>query len=159
MRAQSIENTGVINRRDLLILGWGGLMFHFTLAGLASLRYLVPNVLYEPLRVFKLRKPEDYPDNALTFVEEQKIYIVKAGGSAIRAVSAVCSHLGCTVNWSEPSGHFLCPCHGSKFDARGKNIAGPAPLPLQWFQVSLGRDGRIIVDLDKVVRPEMALKT
>lgn len=154
----STDTTGGTDRRGFLLLGFGGLLLHLVLAGIASIRYLVPNVLYEPLRVFKLKKPEDYPDNALTFVEEQKVFLVKKSGG-IRAVSAVCTHLGCTVNWSEASGKFLCPCHGSKFDPDGKNISGPAPSPLIWYDVSLGKDGRIVVNMDRVVDPDRMLKS
>lgn len=154
---QSIKRTEGITRRGLILIGWGGLMLNLILAALSSVRYLVPNVLYEPLRLFKLKKPEDYPDNAFTFVEEQKVFIVKKEGT-IGAVSGVCTHLGCTVNWSNTSGTFLCPCHGSVFNAKGKNITGPAPSPLQWYQVSLGKDRRIIVDMDEVVSPEAVLK-
>lgn len=151
------ETGGMVGRRGFLLLGFGGLVLHLVLAGVASLRYLVPNVLYEPLRVFRLLRPGDYPDNDLTFVEEQKVFIVKKGGT-IRAISAVCTHLGCTVNWSQAAGKFLCPCHGSRFDPSGKNVAGPAPSPLQWFEVSLAKDGRIVVNMDKVVGPDAALK-
>ena len=49
--------------------------------------------------------------------------------------SSTCPHLGCRINQSE-GGEIVCPCHGSRFDARGEVLRGPArhglqPLPFQ----------------------------
>ncbi|MBI4827783.1 MAG: Rieske (2Fe-2S) protein [Nitrospinae bacterium] len=46
------------------------------------------------------------------------------------ALSAVCTHLGCIVKWSESKGEFDCPCHGGRFDAKGAVLGGPPPKPL-----------------------------
>jgi Rieske Fe-S protein len=45
-------------------------------------------------------------------------------------LSAECTHASCSVKWSPADNKFLCPCHQGQFDATGKNIAGPPPLPL-----------------------------
>jgi quinol---cytochrome c reductase iron-sulfur subunit, bacillus type len=44
-----------------------------------------------------------------------------------------CTHLGCTVNWSENDQVYLCPCHDAKFDQQGKVLDGPPPRPLDRF--------------------------
>ena len=44
-----------------------------------------------------------------------------------------CTHLGCTVNWSENDQVYLCPCHDAKFDPQGKVLDGPPPRPLDRF--------------------------
>ena len=44
--------------------------------------------------------------------------------------SATCTHLGCSVNWDEEDGEFLCPCHGGRYAADGTVLAGPPPASL-----------------------------
>ena len=45
-------------------------------------------------------------------------------------LNAVCTHLGCVVPWNKSENKFMCPCHGSQYDATGKKVRGPAPLSL-----------------------------
>jgi cytochrome b6-f complex iron-sulfur subunit len=51
------------------------------------------------------------------------------------AIYKVCTHLGCLYNWNDQENKFLCPCHGSQFQANGEYIAGPAPRSLDRFVV------------------------
>lgn len=53
-------------------------------------------------------------------------YYIVAKNNRILVLSEVCPHLGCRLNFDKLSNHFLCPCHGSKFDIFGNWIAGPA---------------------------------
>ncbi|MEA2410887.1 MAG: hypothetical protein QOC77_1448 [Thermoleophilaceae bacterium] len=44
----------------------------------------------------------------------------------LHTVSAICTHLGCQVKWNEAERSWDCPCHGSRFDPKGRVIQGPA---------------------------------
>ncbi len=62
--------------------------------------------------------------------------------------SAVCTHTGCTVEkWNEATGHLICPCHKSEFEAANaaRVAIGPAPKPLAMLPVRLD-EGRIVVN-------------
>ena len=73
-------------------------------------------------------------------------------GNTFRALSAVCTHLGCTVGRADEGYH--CPCHGSFFSEEGTNVAGPAPRPLPWRKLDTAGDGSLVVDLSAEVEAE-----
>ncbi len=47
-------------------------------------------------------------------------------GAIVKTVSAICPHMGCTLNWNNAEKTWDCPCHGSRFDVDGKEMHGPA---------------------------------
>ena len=57
--------------------------------------------------------------------------LVKLSGGAVVVRSAVCTHLGCIVQWQKEKGQFLCPCHAGLFGADGRVLGGPPPKPLE----------------------------
>ena len=143
----------------------------FLAQSFSYVRALVPNLLYEPPRRAKIAAPEDYADGT-TYLDEQNLYLVKEGTS-FYAMSAVCTHLGCTVKsvrLNEPKvveqdgkkvtmrQEFHCPCHGSRFHGDGQNFAGPAPRPLERFKLTrAAEDGRLVVDLGSKVDQDWRL--
>ena len=72
-----------------------------------------------------------------------RVFIVSSSGK-LTVLSAVCSHLGCLVNYRIESKEFVCPCHGGKYDLTGGNIAGPPPAPLTKYPVEV-RNGMVMV--------------
>ena len=77
-----------------------------------------------------------------------------AGG--IYAMTAICTHQGCTVNgWN--GSVFPCPCHGSQYDLNGAVVLGPAPLPLNHFEVTVDGNGFLVVDTGKMVGAQVRL--
>jgi cytochrome b6-f complex iron-sulfur subunit len=59
----------------------------------------------------------------------RKIFIVNTG-KELFALSSICTHLGCRINWYRPENRFMCPCHGGKYDISGNVVEGPPPAPL-----------------------------
>lgn len=143
-------NENNVSRRSFfqLALGWLAGTFAFAASTIGAVRFLVPNVLYEPSQRFKAGKPDDYADGSVTFLADERVFIVRRGNT-FRCLSAVCTHLGCTVNRADHGYH--CPCHGSRFNNQGKVVGGPAPRPLPWFFVALSKDGRLLVDKSQIV--------
>ena len=138
-------NHNPVSRRGFfeLTLGWLAGSFAAAATAAAAVRFLVPNVLYEPNQRFKAGRPDDYPDGSITFLEDERVFLVRQGNT-FRCLSAVCTHLGCTVNRSGQGYH--CPCHGSVFNEEGTVESGPAPRGLGWFLVTLSKDNRLLVD-------------
>ena len=85
---------------------------------------------------------------------KERVFVVRKGNT-FRCVSAICTHLGCTVNRAERGYH--CPCHGSVFDDQGSVKSGPAPRGLDWFLVTVSKDNRLVVDKSQRVSPEKHL--
>jgi len=114
------------------------------------LRFLFPNVLFEPKASFKAGKPEDYEIGVVDtrWKEKYSVWVVRTT-EGIYALLAVCTHLGCTPSWLDGEQKFKCPCHGSGFYKTGINFEGPAPRPLERVAISLAEDGQILIDKGK----------
>lgn len=61
--------------------------------------------------------------------------LIHTAGGEYRALSATCTHLGCTVQYKADQHRIWCACHNGQFDLSGRNIAGPPPRPLESFEV------------------------
>jgi cytochrome b6-f complex iron-sulfur subunit len=68
-------------------------------------------------------------------------FLLFAGADGPSAVSRVCTHLGCRVNYQQDKQIIECPCHQSRFTADGTRIAGPAARNLPQYEVTLKEDG------------------
>ncbi|HEY3246092.1 MAG TPA: ubiquinol-cytochrome c reductase iron-sulfur subunit [Phycisphaerae bacterium] len=76
------------------------------------------------------------PWSAVTDVVGGKPVIVVMRPEGPAAFSAVCTHLGCIVQWNAEKRAFLCPCHAAVFDADGQVASGPPPKPLPSYTVT-----------------------
>jgi menaquinol-cytochrome c reductase iron-sulfur subunit len=72
------------------------------------------------------------------------VYVVRGADGRLRALSAVCPHLGCTIAWSDERGQFLSPCHNGVFSSDGGRMSGPPPRGMDEFE-SLVEDGMLKV--------------
>jgi cytochrome b6-f complex iron-sulfur subunit len=117
-------------------------------AAAGALRLPNPTVLPGPVRRFKIGVPERYPVGSQT-PNEAGNFVIFRDARGLFAISATCTHLGCTVSVTAQG--FACPCHGSKFDANGHVVAGPAPRALPWLELSRAADGQLVVHADNEV--------
>ena len=158
LERQKSEAESKGTRRDFLneiaaaALGVAGLG-----ATVVTVKYLSPNVLFEPPTQFRAGAPDDFPVNSVTFIRDQQVYIVRMS-AGFYAVSAVCTHLGCITQWKPEFNQIACPCHGSKFTREGAKVSGPAPRALPHFAVRVALDGQLLVDKLEIVKETQVLK-
>ncbi len=145
MTVETESNTGgEVNRRSFLnLLGWGGLTLSGLVAALGNVLFLKPAVSYGAPINFRAGMPDAFKIGIKQVFEEERVVVVREK-KGFAAISVVCTHLGCTIRSSDAG--FECPCHGSQFDNDGFVTGGPAPRPLDWYQVALAPNGELEID-------------
>jgi cytochrome b6-f complex iron-sulfur subunit len=129
------------------LFGWlGSIIF-------PVLRYLKPLALQGQNGPIKL-SAEDQAK-----LDKERSVIVRAGPSRIlvfedqtqqlRAISAKCTHEGCTVQFVPGESVIWCACHNGRFDLDGRVLAGPPPRPLARFTCQREPDGAVVVQLGR----------
>ncbi len=90
----------------------------------------------------RLTRPESMPideladgEGKLISVDGTKLAVYKDEAGAVHAVSPVCTHMRCLVEWNGGEKTWDCPCHGSRFDRHGRVVEGPAKKDLERKQV------------------------
>ena len=153
-------------RQFLSVLGWLVAFISGIVALCGCLKYILPNVLFEGPSVFKIGFPDEIEPGG-KYVEKARAYVFR-DERGFRAITAVCTHLGCTVKWvNDPTrlkdqewikgnqgamlGEFHCPCHGSKYHSNGEPFAGPAPRALKWLKIDVSEDGQLVVNTKRYV--------
>ncbi|KRT68629.1 MAG: Plastoquinol--plastocyanin reductase [candidate division NC10 bacterium CSP1-5] len=111
-------------------------------------RYLIPPKVEESTAatVTPPIKPADVKPNSGQIFKfgKRPAILIRTPGGDLRAFSAVCTHLACTVQYRSDLGHIWCACHNGHYDLNGINIAGPPPRPLEPYVVNV-RGDRIVV--------------
>ncbi len=97
----------------------------------------------EPKRFdFKIKQKDGWYESDVT----QSAWVYKAKNGDIIALSPICKHLGCTVDWNTDPSHpnqFFCPCHLGRYTKDGTNVKGTAPLaPLDVYDSQV-KDGKL----------------
>lgn len=145
-----------VKRRDFLGLA---ALWSFVSTGVVmvagALRLPMPSVFPETGSKFRIGPPDRYPLGSAVKLAERNVLVLR-DARGFRALSLVCTHLGC-ISTREASGEFVCPCHGSRFDAEGLVTQGPAPSRLRYLEVSRAPSGDLLVDRDRPVDPEQRL--
>jgi cytochrome b6-f complex iron-sulfur subunit len=138
MDAKSSDDKKSISRRRLMAYAWIGaaaiVMGELTFGTFAFLwpRRKGPKVE----TVFIAGKVTDFKVGEITPFRKERTFILRTEGGFL-AISAICTHLHCIVNWNEMLKKFECPCHGAKFNQNGEVLEGPPPRPLDLYKVQI----------------------
>jgi Rieske Fe-S protein len=133
-----------MNRRNFVNSLLGGSLAATILAFLYPvLRYVLPPRQAEAmLKRVSAAKVGELPPNSFKifkFGAAPGILINTTEGQLV-ALTAVCTHLTCTVRYESDSGTVYCPCHNGRFDLAGNVISGPPPAPLERYKVDVVGD-------------------
>ena len=78
-------------------------------------------------------------------VNDKPAIVVNTSVGGVRAFSAICTHLGCVVNWNGKKNVIQSPCHDGLFNpVTGAVVGGPPPRPLPSYELTL-KDGKVYV--------------
>jgi|GEM_PF-1129591 len=143
-----------MDRRDFLK---SAIKIAFSIIGLLSVPFIVSlrprYIRKKETKFFFLTRLEDMPrrdvkryDLSLTSDKGSnsqgksfRIYVVNTNKGWI-ALSPVCTHLGCLVNYSRTKKEFICPCHGGRYSIEGEVLGGPPPQGLTKLPLRIDND-------------------
>jgi len=147
MAADEKQESG-ISRRSFLDVALGA----GTLAWLAAVLYPVfeffkvpPQGEAAPTSVVAASFAKLKPGQGVVFRfgTEPALLVMSADGK-LKAFSATCTHLGCTVQYRGDLQKIWCACHNGMYDLNGRNVAGPPPRPLSEYKVAVKGDDVIV---------------
>jgi len=138
--SETLNSSSNKSRRNFLKYFLGGFAFSIIYP---VLKYLIPPKSSEPVPTLvmagKVGELKPNSGKIFRFGEKPGILINTPEGE-LRAFTAVCTHLDCTVQYRDDFQHIWCACHNGHYDLRGINVAGPPPRPLTPFKVNLKGD-------------------
>ena len=121
-------------------------------AGLAAMgvRFITPIKREIDRKIFTVGL-EELPLNTTKRFKDLRgrdLMLVRTGEREVKAISTVCTHLGCTVFWQKDRQEFFCPCHNGRFDKNGVVLEGPPPAPLDLYPVEIEGDNVFVIFKD-----------
>ncbi|HUT53676.1 MAG TPA: Rieske (2Fe-2S) protein [bacterium] len=120
-----------------LLLAMGGAIWGLGMAVPAAV-YLWPARSSGPAEaVVKVGAVNDLAVGAAKMVQSRgrPIIVLRLGADEFKAFSAICTHLGCVVEWDPARTVISCPCHAGVFSPDGQVVSGPPPAPLKAYPV------------------------
>lgn len=135
------DNTHPLNEGKRDFLKWilsGGLVAFIASVVYPVLAYLKPPTQGEvEVSSVKVGKLSDIPKNSGQIIKfgSKPVILIRTSAGDLRAFSATCTHLDCTVQYRKELGVIWCACHNGKYDLNGHNISGPPPRPLTEYRV------------------------
>jgi Rieske Fe-S protein len=139
MNEQEFNKPAQEGKRDFLRLILGGGVVGF----LAVILYPIFAYLKPPrqgqveVTSVKAGKVSDLQRNSGTIIKfgTKPVIVIRTPDDEVKAFSATCTHLDCTVQYRSDMELIWCACHNGKYDLNGRNIGGPPPRPLDEFRV------------------------
>ncbi len=140
-----------LGRRSFLQYVLGGALVAWLASVLYPLfAYLKPpkqgEVVVSSVKVGKLSEIEKNSGQIVRF-GNKPVILVRTENGELRAFSAVCTHLECTVQYRKDLSLIWCACHNGRYDLNGRNIAGPPPRPLDAYKVNV-QNGEVFISVN-----------
>ena len=130
-----------MKRRSFIDIFFGGSLLATIAAFLYPVvRYVLPSksagVIQNSVTAAKVGELPPNAAKVFKFGSAPAVLVNTAEGTLV-ALSAVCTHLTCTVRYDGETGTLFCPCHNGRFDLSGNVLSGPPPKPLETFAVEI----------------------
>jgi len=130
-----------VKRRSFIDFFFGGSLLATIAAFLYPVvRYVLPSksagVIQNNVTAAKVGELPPNAAKVFKFGSAPAVLVNTAEGTLV-ALSAVCTHLTCTVRYDGETGTLFCPCHNGRFDLSGNVLSGPPPKPLETFAVEI----------------------
>ncbi len=152
MAIEESQQVRPARRRLVEILLSGGMFASVVSFFYPVLKYLVPPAVpdlgEDEVVAGKVGDLKPNGSKVFRFGSRPALLLLTAEGE-YHAVSAVCTHLGCTVQYRSDMSEIWCACHNGTYGLDGRNISGPPPRPLENFQVHV-RGSEIVVSRKRV---------
>jgi Rieske Fe-S protein len=147
MESQDSLSSPTPRRRVVEYLLGGGLFASIVSFIYPVLRYLIPPPVADlggdEVVASKVGDLKPNGSKIFRFGTRPAMLVMTAEGE-YRALSAVCTHLSCTVQYRNDLHQIWCACHNGLYDLNGRNISGPPPRPLEAFQIHVRGDEIVV---------------
>jgi Rieske Fe-S protein len=134
------EKPGQPDRRLVNLLLGGGLAASVVSFLYPAIRYIIPPPIAESTsRSVVAAKVDELKRNTGKIFKfgSKPALLVRTADGTYRAITAVCTHLNCTVQYRDDLHQIWCACHNGLYDLEGRNVSGPPPRPLETFEVHI----------------------
>jgi cytochrome b6-f complex iron-sulfur subunit len=151
MDTNETANKKSISRRRLIGYAWIGaaVIVVGELIG-GTFAFLWPRKKQEKgEKIFIAGKVNDFKVGEVIYFRKEKALVQRLEGGFL-ALSTVCPHLRCVVNWNEMQKRFECPCHGAKFNRNGEVLEGPPPRPLDLYKLQIVEE-KLVIDTASII--------
>lgn len=145
--AETLTRHEPARRRFMQVLLGGGLLASAAAFLYPLLRYLVPPAATDlgggSVVAAKVGELKVNSGKIFRFGSRPGLLVRTAEGD-YRAMSAVCTHLNCTVQYRNDVREVWCACHNGFYDLNGRNVSGPPPRPLEAYDVHINGDDVVV---------------